>query len=182
MIFGCLAFTFYALLVFFHRMYPRPSPGKRSPALSPVLGWDREQHEPHSRAFQQNARKCLFYCCFLSPFPALSCPQSLGSSSSAFAFFFCWRSQGKKQKSQTAPASLGCSLAEIQGISRAAIQGQLSGSGKSFPGKGFWSYHLSLELLVVFIRKEQRGIGKKKKKKKCPGVVWAVVGTGGVTN
>lgn len=26
MIFGCLAFTFYALLVFFHRMYPKPSP------------------------------------------------------------------------------------------------------------------------------------------------------------
>ncbi|XP_041326413.1 major facilitator superfamily domain-containing protein 4A [Pyrgilauda ruficollis] len=25
MIFGCLAFTFYALLVFFHRMYPKPS-------------------------------------------------------------------------------------------------------------------------------------------------------------
>ncbi|NXL18326.1 MFD4A protein, partial [Setophaga kirtlandii] len=26
MIFGCLAFTFYALLVFFHRMYPKPCP------------------------------------------------------------------------------------------------------------------------------------------------------------
>lgn len=38
-------------------------------------------------ALQQNARKCLFYCCFLSPLPALTCPQSLGSHSSGFAFF-----------------------------------------------------------------------------------------------
>uniref|UniRef100_A0A803VS76 Major facilitator superfamily domain containing 4A n=1 Tax=Ficedula albicollis TaxID=59894 RepID=A0A803VS76_FICAL len=34
MIFGCLAFTFYALLVFFHRMYPKPSPGKRGEFLA----------------------------------------------------------------------------------------------------------------------------------------------------
>lgn len=49
MIFGCLAFTFYALLVFFHRMYPKPCPGKGTPALSPALGWEQEQHKPHSR-------------------------------------------------------------------------------------------------------------------------------------
>uniref|UniRef100_A0A8D2QEA4 Major facilitator superfamily domain containing 4A n=1 Tax=Zonotrichia albicollis TaxID=44394 RepID=A0A8D2QEA4_ZONAL len=40
MIFGCLAFTFYALLVFFHRMYPKPCPGKGTPALG-WEGWER---------------------------------------------------------------------------------------------------------------------------------------------
>lgn len=49
MIFGCLAFTFYALLVFFHRMYPKPCPGKAAPAPSPALGWEQEQHQPDSR-------------------------------------------------------------------------------------------------------------------------------------
>uniref|UniRef100_A0A8D0F2B1 Major facilitator superfamily domain containing 4A n=1 Tax=Strix occidentalis caurina TaxID=311401 RepID=A0A8D0F2B1_STROC len=37
MIFGGLAFTFYAFLLFFHRMYPKPSSGKKAPALSPAL-------------------------------------------------------------------------------------------------------------------------------------------------
>lgn len=32
MIFGGLAFTFYAFLLFFHRMYPKPSAGKKAPA------------------------------------------------------------------------------------------------------------------------------------------------------
>ncbi|RLV88739.1 hypothetical protein DV515_00015348 [Chloebia gouldiae] len=41
MIFGCLAFTFYALLVFFHRMYPKPCPALAATArglLSFLLG------------------------------------------------------------------------------------------------------------------------------------------------
>ncbi|NWY67912.1 MFD4A protein, partial [Erithacus rubecula] len=38
MIFGCLAFTFYALLVFFHRMYPNPSPGMEPQPRA--LFWD----------------------------------------------------------------------------------------------------------------------------------------------
>lgn len=37
MIFGGLAFTFYAFLLFFHRIYPKPSTGKKAPALSPAL-------------------------------------------------------------------------------------------------------------------------------------------------
>lgn len=64
---------------------------------------------------------------------------------------FLLEKQGKKAGITDSTASLGCSLAGIQGISRAAIQGQLSGSGKSLPDQGFLSYHLSLELLVVFI-------------------------------
>lgn len=36
MIFGGLAFTFYAFLLFFHRMYPKASAGKKAPALSPL--------------------------------------------------------------------------------------------------------------------------------------------------
>uniref|UniRef100_A0A8C7E9H6 Major facilitator superfamily domain containing 4A n=1 Tax=Nothoprocta perdicaria TaxID=30464 RepID=A0A8C7E9H6_NOTPE len=37
MIFGGLAFTFYAFLLFFHRMYPKPSSGEKAPAFSSAL-------------------------------------------------------------------------------------------------------------------------------------------------
>uniref|UniRef100_A0A674JK11 Major facilitator superfamily domain containing 4A n=1 Tax=Terrapene triunguis TaxID=2587831 RepID=A0A674JK11_9SAUR len=37
MIFGGLAFTFYTFLLFFHRMYPKPSSGKKMPAVRPTL-------------------------------------------------------------------------------------------------------------------------------------------------
>lgn len=99
MIFGGLAFTFYAFLLFFHRMYPKPSAGKTAPALSFIMEGRVAYASIHNQgaALQQNARKCLFYCCFLSPLPALTCPQSPGSHSSGFACFFCWRSKGKSR-------------------------------------------------------------------------------------
>lgn len=127
MIFGCLAFTFYALLVFFHRMYPKPSPGKKPQPRALLWDGSKSSMSPtpeHSRKMQGNV---YFTAASSLLFPALSCPQSLGSHSPGFAFF---SAAGMVCEPQTAPASLGCPLAEIQGISGAAIQGQLSGSWK----------------------------------------------------
>lgn len=82
-------------------------------------------------ALQQNARKCLFYCCFLPLLPALTCPQSLGSHSSEFAFFSVgearektrnglWISQ-RKLKPNRLPAVLALhAMAELGGVSPAS--------------------------------------------------------------
>lgn len=90
-------------------------------------------------ALQQNERKCLFYCCFLSPLPALTCPQSLGSHSSGFAFFAVggarqkrndlWISQRSYKPNRiltVLPPVRYCIGQTAQGCSLPAIQRELS--------------------------------------------------------
>lgn len=108
-------------------------------------------------ALQQNARKCLFSCCFLSPLPALTCPQSLGSHHAGFAFFSAGEAREKvgmvsgsrrndkarwgESWDSTAAARaaarpcghrrrfLRCSLAELQGPRGSGSRRHLSGAG-----------------------------------------------------
>ncbi|XP_057171019.1 major facilitator superfamily domain-containing protein 4A isoform X1 [Ursus arctos] len=71
-IFGCLAFTFYILLLFFHRMHPGLSSGKERIRVYTRAGeavGDAGHLSTPQRLFwsKYNARKCLSFYSFLSP-------------------------------------------------------------------------------------------------------------------
>ena len=157
MIFGGLAFTFYAFLLFFHRMYPKPSAGKQAPALSPLYNERKSGICSNTEPGCSASAKCEeMFILLLLPVPS-SCfdlPTKPWQPQLRVCFLFGWRSEGKRwewsvahggtrcesaavlQRSwqeevllaQTAQASLSCSLAKIQGTSGSAIQRQLSGS------------------------------------------------------